>query len=316
MSAISVTEQARKQANLRLLQRTVDANIVDIVQTATHVVLYEYEAATAWQKTGFEGSLFLAQSVNSYQLIILNRNSPDNFQMPIDAQVQLQHDDPFVIFKQKDVNGETRIRGIWFHNADERILMAGVLQQTLQGLEEGRLPVQIAPAAPAPVAAAAPVTPNAWAARAASVPAAWSAVAAAPIAAAPVAAAPVAVAAAAAPVAVAVAAAAADPIAAGDPSVALAALLGVVSISGQAGAPPAAAAAATPPTIPQQQQQQQQAQTPAAMAAANPGMALDKKSLQLALLSLIQDDRFLDLVHSQYLRVVHARTKKGGSNQQ
>jgi mRNA-decapping enzyme 1B len=37
---------------------------------------------------------------------------------------------------------------------------------------------------------------------------------------------------------------------------------------------------------------------------------LDKKSLQLALLSLIQDDRFLDLLHSQYLRVVHARVKK------
>jgi hypothetical protein len=33
------------------------------------------------------------------------------------------------------------------------------------------------------------------------------------------------------------------------------------------------------------------------------------------LLSLIQDDRFLDLVHSQYLRVVHARTKKGGNQQ-
>jgi hypothetical protein len=37
---------------------------------------------------------------------------------------------------------------------------------------------------------------------------------------------------------------------------------------------------------------------------------LDKKSLQLTLLSLIQDDRFLDLVHSQYLRVIHARAKK------
>jgi hypothetical protein len=47
MSSLSVKEQARKQANLRLLQRTVDSNIVDIVQTATHVVLYEYEAATA-----------------------------------------------------------------------------------------------------------------------------------------------------------------------------------------------------------------------------------------------------------------------------
>ena len=42
---------------------------------------------------------------------------------------------------------------------------------------------------------------------------------------------------------------------------------------------------------------------------AGSGVALDKKSLQLALLSLIQDDRFLDLLHSQYLRVIHSRAK-------
>lgn len=275
MSTLSVTEQARKQANLRLLQRTVDSNIVDIVQTATHVVLYEYEAATAWEKTGFEGSLFLAHSAERYQLIILNRNSPDNFQMPISADTQLQHDDPFLIFKQK-VNGDTRIRGIWFHNADERISMAGVLQKTLQGLLEGRLP-----------GVAAPVV-NAWEARAA--------VAAAPVA--------VAVPVAAAPVAAMHVAAAAAPISAVDSSAALAALLGVASISGQAGAPP--------PDVPPTLVQQQQPQTPAIQ----PGTALDKKSLQLALLSLIQDDRFLDLVHSQYLRVVHARTKKGGNQQE
>jgi mRNA-decapping enzyme 1B len=272
MSNLSVTEQARKQANLRLLQRTVDSNIVDIVQTATHVVLYEYEAATAWQKTGFEGSLFLAHSAAAYQLVILNRNSPDNFQMPLAADTQLQHDDPFLIFKQK-VNGDTRIRGIWFHNADERISMAGVLQKTLQGLVEGRLP-----------GVAAPVV-NAWEARAA--------VAAAPVA-----------------VAVPVAPAAAVPVAVVDSSAALAALLGVASISGQAGAPPPD----VPPTVVQQQQQQQQ-QQPQTATAIQPGTALDKKSLQLALLSLIQDDRFLDLVHSQYLRVVHARTKKGGNQQ-
>ena len=39
---------------------------------------------------------------------------------------------------------------------------------------------------------------------------------------------------------------------------------------------------------------------------------LDKKSLQLALLSLIQDDRFLDLLHAQYLKVAHARANRPG----
>ena len=37
---------------------------------------------------------------------------------------------------------------------------------------------------------------------------------------------------------------------------------------------------------------------------------LDKKSLQLTLLSLLQDDRFIDIIHGQYLRVVKARADK------
>jgi mRNA-decapping enzyme 1B len=37
---------------------------------------------------------------------------------------------------------------------------------------------------------------------------------------------------------------------------------------------------------------------------------LDKKSLQLALLSLLHDERFLDLIHAQYLKVAHARANK------
>ena len=41
---------------------------------------------------------------------------------------------------------------------------------------------------------------------------------------------------------------------------------------------------------------------------------LDKKSLQLALLSLIQDERFLDLLHAQYLKVAHARANRNNSN--
>ena len=38
---------------------------------------------------------------------------------------------------------------------------------------------------------------------------------------------------------------------------------------------------------------------------------LDKKNLQLALMSLIQDERFLDLIHAQYVKVSNARSKKG-----
>ena len=39
----------------------------------------------------------------------------------------------------------------------------------------------------------------------------------------------------------------------------------------------------------------------------SPGMILDKKSLQLSLMSLIQDERFIDLIHAQYVKVTSAR---------
>jgi len=44
--------------------------------------------------------------------------------------------------------------------------------------------------------------------------------------------------------------------------------------------------------------------------AAVPANTLDKKSLQLALLSLIQDERFLDLIHAQYLKVASSRAQR------
>mmetsp|Transcript_15978 Transcript_15978/g.24866 ORF Transcript_15978/g.24866 Transcript_15978/m.24866 type:complete len:142 (+) Transcript_15978:93-518(+) len=43
---------------------------------------------------------------------------------------------------------------------------------------------------------------------------------------------------------------------------------------------------------------------------------LDKKSLQLALLSLIQDERFLDLIHAQYLKVASSRAQREQQQQQ
>jgi mRNA-decapping enzyme 1B len=50
-----ISEEAKRAANLRVLQRT-DSNIVDIVGSATHVVLYEFNAdSKAWEKRNVEG---------------------------------------------------------------------------------------------------------------------------------------------------------------------------------------------------------------------------------------------------------------------
>jgi mRNA-decapping enzyme 1B len=44
----------------------------------------------------------------------------------------------------------------------------------------------------------------------------------------------------------------------------------------------------------------------------NQNIILDKKTLQLTLMSLLQDDRFIDLIHAKYLTIAKARA---GSNE-
>lgn len=226
----TVTEQARKAANLRLLQRTCSTEICDIVQTATHVVLYEFSDG-AWQKLNMEGSLFLVETLSSYMLIVLNRNSSENFTMLINASIQLQHQDPYVIVREQ----ATSIRGFWFHNADERIAMLQAIQLVIQRLKDGHVPSPVS--IPEAVPATAPTLASQSNSRSSST----------------------------------------EHVDAADVAASMMAPMAAMSTSAESSLP---------------------------------GVALDKKSLQLALLALIQDDRFLDLLHSQYLRVVHARAKK------
>lgn len=257
--ATDAATEARKQANLRLLQRTCGTDIVSISQTATHVVMYEYKSA--WHKCDVEGSCFLVttRSAPYYQLIILNRNSDNNFIMNVTKTLQAQHQEPYLIVKQDG------IKGIWFHDANERVAMFETLQETIQKLKQGHIPIESLGLSlnsgggenssssfqePTPVDLSALLSP-----------------------------------------------------------------LAVGAASMTTSLPPSSAAVQSP--LPQNT-------TPPSRASSSDhgyssprtpsGPPLDKKSLQLALLSLIQDDRFLDLLHSQYLRVESSRNKRGGTN--
>jgi mRNA-decapping enzyme 1B len=255
-------EEARRQANLRLLQRS-DPAISNILGSATHVVLYDYSAVSStWEKQNVEGSMFLCTKGPGYLLTILNRSSPENHVIQLTADFQLQNQDPYLIFRQAGPAGTTMIRGIWFPNPNERTSMNDLLTRTLEAVRNAP------PAPPAPVAAA-PMM---------------------------------------------------------DHGAATAALLQTLNIGGagtaaaaassnnssKPGSYAAAATTSTAPRTPAAQQQPPARSTPPRQPSPSSGHAptLDKKSLQLALLSLIQDDRFLDLLHAQYMKVTHARASQ------
>lgn len=212
----SLTQDARKKANLRVLQRS-DAAVLDICGTASHVVLYQFDQAS-WTKSNVEGSLFLVKRSEAprFQLVVLNRASVDNWVLPLSGTFQMQDNAPYLIFRLKTEETQV-IRGIWFHDEQERSSMHALLERVVKSLEqvadleEKHKPLQVEQEAPP--------------------------------------------------------------------------LLSPLSLNDDAS-----------------KEESTQPQQP---------LVLDKKSLQLSLLSLIQDDRFLDLIHAQYLKVAHARAKRG-----
>jgi mRNA-decapping enzyme 1B len=222
--AFSLSEEARKEANLRVLQRQ-DKSVDDILCSATHVVLYEF-SASQWQKLDVEGSLFLVKrrDMPRFQLLVLNRNSTDNYCVDISATFQVQNKDPYLMFRKPD----NTIQGIWFHNGPEREQVAALLQKVVESLQV-------------------------------------------------------------------------------DPNVAAQALASV-SLGGNGGTQP------TTPPVHRPSPQTTPPQPPPTTTPRTPSQQqsplLDKKSLQLALLSLLHDDRFLDLIHAQYLKVAHARANR------
>lgn len=268
MATHKVSDDARRLANLRLLQR-LDSTVHDIVASATHVGLYEFQqTAKAWEKKNVEGSLFLVKKTEAprFQLQLLNRNSTDNWKLPVLPKMLVQNQDPYLILRFQNKQGDSVIQGIWFYNGQERDSIASVLTKAIKSLE---LP-----------------TPEI------------------------------------------------------DPATAASVLLSPLNLGGHtipiSRAPPpaassyanAAAAGSTKATVehaappkqqqqPQQEPQQQQVQQPVTPSRETPPQqhfVLDKKSLQLSLLSLIQDDRFLDLIHAQYLKVAHARANRNADN--
>lgn len=387
-------EDLRKQANLRLLQRTCSGSfssssqqptspqrnpplvLTDILATATHVVLYEFNATSQnWNKCNIEGSLFLATSSgsnhhhnsnnsthaddnhqphhhhhhhhhHSYRLIVLNRNSTDNFLWPVTQSLQLQHEPPFLILKNSNSssssssqdaaasNHNNTILGIWFHNADERVAVHSVLQQTVDRLRSvptnptvGTLsseaaapppplgttavepPTTVAPPEPLPqflmsspppppVTTEPPLTPEELQPVVGNRSSNSNSVLRM------------------------------DPTATAMAAVSLKTVLGIADPSSGptlvskehrfvdgADDQNRVSAAASPLLVSPQPQPHfipasATTGTTTTTTTTLPALALDKKSLQLTLLSLLQDDRFIDLVHSQYLKVVRTRAAK------
>ena len=145
MATKSNLAEARRTANLRVLQR-LDAQIVDLAITASHVVLYEFSLTTQqWVKKNVEGSLFVTKrsDVPRFKLIISNRNSTENLEVGITSTFQMQVREPYLIFRDAasaSSNGNSAvdeaIRGLWFHDGKEREQVHSYLENVVKSLQK------------------------------------------------------------------------------------------------------------------------------------------------------------------------------------
>ena len=267
---VTIDAETRRKANLRVLQR-LDSNIVDLAITATHVVLYEYSTTTAqWEKKNVEGSLFVTKRSDAprFKLIILNRSSTENLEVPITATFQMQVKEPYMIFRDGTAavggggsNGANEtIRGIWFHDGKERDQIASYLEQVVKNL--GKIEEMERNQQQQATNSKSQSNTNI------------------------------------------------NDTIRKDAGAALLSTLTLGSNNNKA----TSAATSSPPSNPSAATNQQYNTSPGPSTHQN--LVLDKKSLQLSLLSLIQDDRFLDLIHAQYLKVVHTRATRLKQQQQ
>ena len=272
---VTIDAETRRKANLRVLQR-LDSNIVDLAITATHVVLYEYSTTTAqWEKKNVEGSLFVTKRSDAprFKLIILNRSSTENLEVPITATFQMQVKEPYMIFRDGtaavgggSISGANEtIRGIWFHDGKERDQIASYLEQVVKNLGKIEEMERNQQQQQATNSSKSQSNTNI------------------------------------------------NDTIRKDAGAALLSTLTLGSNNNKATSA-AAATSSSPPSNPSAAANQQYNTSPGPSTHQN--LVLDKKSLQLSLLSLIQDDRFLDLIHAQYLKVVHTRATRLKQQQQ
>ncbi|XP_034367643.1 mRNA-decapping enzyme 1B isoform X8 [Arvicanthis niloticus] len=111
--------------------RRHDPYISRIVDVASQVALYTFgHRANEWEKTGVEGTLFVYTRSASpkHGFTIMNRLSMENRTEPITKDLDLQLQDPFLLYR----NGTLSIYGIWFYDKEECQRIAKLMKNLTQ----------------------------------------------------------------------------------------------------------------------------------------------------------------------------------------
>ncbi|EQC41994.1 hypothetical protein SDRG_00841 [Saprolegnia diclina VS20] len=139
--ALPVDTSQTDALNLQVLQRQ-DNQISELVGTASHVVVYEFDQADqSWKRKEVEGSLFVVKrySAPHFQVFVNNRLSTVNLAIGVDATLNVDNVDEFLIIRCVDTTSPSgfKIYGIWFFPEEDRQKTLQLLERILASIKSG-----------------------------------------------------------------------------------------------------------------------------------------------------------------------------------
>ncbi|KAK9501318.1 hypothetical protein O3M35_012055 [Rhynocoris fuscipes] len=107
--------------------KLADPYLDKILERAAHVALYNFNANNEWEKTDVEGALFLYSRTGEpkYNAFVLNRLSTTNLIEPINEGLDLQLQEPFLLYKTSG----GQIHAIWFYDREECVKIAKAVEK-------------------------------------------------------------------------------------------------------------------------------------------------------------------------------------------
>ncbi|KAJ7564082.1 hypothetical protein O6H91_02G000700 [Diphasiastrum complanatum] len=125
--------QSTKELNMRVLQR-MDRDVVDILTTAGHVSLYEFNTESyQWSRKDVEGSLFVVKRRTQprFQFIVMNRRS-QNLVEDLLGDFEYETQVPYLLYR----NAAQEVNGIWFYKPGECEELAKLFSRILNAFSK------------------------------------------------------------------------------------------------------------------------------------------------------------------------------------
>ncbi|XP_027341262.1 mRNA-decapping enzyme-like protein isoform X3 [Abrus precatorius] len=129
----NLDQHTTKLLNLTVLQR-IDPFVEEILITAAHVTFYEFNIdLSQWSRKDVEGSLFVVKRNTQprFQFIVMNRRNTENLVENLLGDFEYEVQVPYLLYR----NAAQEVNGIWFYNARECEEVANLFSSEFEELE-------------------------------------------------------------------------------------------------------------------------------------------------------------------------------------